>query len=80
MFIFVDGYGKGIINFNKSQYKVYQFEYIVEGNIMKITYLNTKSTFKYGHSSTLYIDALYNTLTAKEFEDESINGLIYRYY
>ena len=76
MFIFVDGYGKGIINFNKSQYKVYQFEYTVEGNIMKITYLNTKSTFKYGHSSTLYIDALYNTLTAKEFEDESINGLI----
>ena len=76
MFIFVDGYGKGIINFNKAQYKVYQFEYKVKDNQIEITYLNTKSTFKYGQSSTLYVDALFNTLTAKEFNDESINGMV----
>ena len=76
MFIFVDGYGKCIINFDKSQYKVYQFTYTVDSNLMEITYVNTKSTFKYGQSSTLYIDALYNTLTAKEFEDDSINGVV----
>ena len=58
MYFFLDGYGTGIVNFDTKQYAVTQFEYSVNGNELRIDFINTKSTFKHGDYGTFYIDEL----------------------
>ena len=77
MYFFLDGYGTGIVNFDTTQYAVTQFEYSVNGNELRIDFINTKSTFKHGDYGTFYIDELCNTLTAKYFVDETIQGKVF---
>ena len=77
MYFFLDGYGTGIVNFDTKQYAVTQFEYSVNGNELRIDFINTKSTFKHGDYGTFYIDELCNTLTAKYFVDETIQGKVF---
>lgn len=74
MMIFFDGYGTGLINFDTKQYGVTKINYIEKNNEIEIVYLDTKPTFTHGEYATVFIDALYTTLTAKYFHDENIRG------
>ena len=66
MYLFLDGYGSGLINFNSSSYARTQFAYTVNGNILNIKYQNIKPNFEYGTGATFYIEPLLNVLTAKD--------------
>lgn len=77
MYFFLDGYGTGIVNFDTTQYAVTQFEYSLVGNELRIDFINIKSTFKHGDYGTFYVDELCNTLTAKYFVDETIQGKVF---
>ena len=73
--IFFDGYGTGLINFNTAHYELTKLSYSLQGNEIKVVFVDTKPTFTHGSYATLYIDALNNTLTAKYFADEVLRGV-----
>lgn len=77
MMLFFDGYGSGLINFNTKQFGLTTFDYETKGNELEIIYTNTKPTFTHGEYATLYVDSLYNSLTAKYFADEEIRGSVF---
>ena len=77
MMLFFDGYGRGLINFNTKQYGLTTFDYQSKGNEIEIVYTDTKPTFTHGEYATLYVDSLYNALTAKYFADEEIMGSVF---
>lgn len=68
MYLFLDGYGEGLINFNSSSHVRTQFTYTVNGNILNIKYQNIKPNFEYGTGATFYIEPLLNVLTAKDMQ------------
>ena len=74
MYIFLDGYGSGIVNFDTRSYYKYQFVYSVLDSKIEIRYINTKQSFKYGDHAVLFMDAFNNVLTANYFEDASLIG------
>ncbi len=66
-YIFLDGYGEGVISFDTSGFSKTQFIYTVNANMLQIEYINVSSAFAYGAGATFYIDPLLNVLTAKRF-------------
>ena len=74
MYIFLDGYGTGVVNFNTKSYYETQFAYALYSQKLELRFLNTKPSFEYGSGATLFLDAFMNTLTAASFEKESLNG------
>lgn len=77
MYLFFDGYGKGIANFDTSSYYRTEFKYDVYNNNVNITFLNTLPTFKYGDGMVLSVDKLLNVLTVKESFEDIFNGLVF---
>jgi hypothetical protein len=77
MFIFLDGYGKGIISFDVKSYVVTQITYTVDNSLVTIHYVNTNPTFTHGKSATLFMDTFGNMLTAHSFDEEQYNGLTF---
>ncbi len=75
MMIFMDGYGSGVINFNTKSYYTTPFTYDVVDNYVTIKYHNTKPTFAYGDTGSLYIDALLNVLTVKDLNDDTLKDI-----
>lgn len=73
-YIFFDGYGTGVVNFNTKSYYTTQFKYQVKNSDVKITYINTNPTFTYESESTFYLDTFKNVLTAKSFMNGQANG------
>ena len=72
IYIFLDGYGTGLINFDKKQYGETLLKYQTTGNLINITYIGTNPSFDYGTSASLYIDEFNNTLTANYFAKEEL--------
>jgi hypothetical protein len=72
IYIFLDGYGTGLINFDKKQYGETLISYSNVGNLITIDYLNTTPSFEYGDEASLYIDEFNNTLIAKYFAKEEL--------
>lgn len=72
IYIFLDGYGTGLINFDKKQYAETLFEYSTVGNLINIYYLNLLPSFEYGTEASVYIDEFNNTLKAKYFAKEEL--------
>lgn len=72
IYIFLDGYGTGLINFNKKQYGETLFVYETIGNLINITYKNITPSFEFGTEASLYIDEFNNTLTPKYFAKEEL--------
>lgn len=72
-YIFLDGYGSGLINFDKKQFSETVFNYTVNGNLIILSYVNTTPSFEYGVNASVYIDEFNNTLTPKYFGKESLN-------
>ena len=78
MYIFLNGYGNGVINFDRKSYSVTQLSYELIGQELHITYLNTLSTFTYGTSAVLYTHTLGNLLITKSFGDVCEVGTTWR--
>lgn len=77
MYIFLDGYGTGLVNFNTESYYTTLLKYEVKNSDIKITYLNTKSNFEYETESSFYIDTFNNVLTSKSFMNNEANDLAF---
>ena len=73
-YIFIDGYGKGVVNFNTKSYYRYSFEYQVTGNKMELKFINVPYTFAYGERATLFVDPLLNVLTVNYIEKADLMG------
>ncbi len=74
MFIFLDGYGTGIVNFDTAHFYKYQFIYTATGNKIDLRFINTKPSFAHGSGATLFMDEFGNVLTANYFADENLIG------
>lgn len=73
-YIFLDGYGKGIINYNTNSYVRTPITYKINNNEITIKYLDVSPAFEYGESATFYMDDFMNVLTVKSFTGEDLVG------
>ena len=78
MYIFLNGYGKGVINFDRKHYTVTNLSYELVGQELHITYLDTLPTFTHGTGAVLYTHPLGNLLTVKSFADVCDVGAVWR--
>lgn len=78
MYIFLNGYGKGVINFDKKHYTATDLSYELVGQELHITYLDILPTFTHGTGAVLYTHPLGNLLTAKSFADVCEVGTTWR--
>ena len=78
MYLFLNGYGKGVINFDRAHYTVTQLSYELVGQELHITYLDTLPTFTHGKGAVLYTHPLGNLLVAKTFADVCEVGTTWR--
>ena len=78
MYIFLNGYGKGVINFDKKHFTVTNLSYELIGQELHITYLDTLPTFTHGTGAVLYTHPLGNLLVAKTFGDVCGAGTTWR--
>jgi len=78
MYLFLNGYGQGVINFNTSSYTVTHLSYELVGQELHITYLDTIPTFPHGKGAVLYTHPLGNLLIAKSFADVCEAGTTWR--
>ena len=78
MYLFLNGYGHGVINFNRSSYTVTELSYELVGQELHITYLDTIPTFTHGKGAVLYTHPLGNLLVAKSFADVCEVGATWR--
>lgn len=76
-YIFLDGYGTGVANFNTTSFYKYSFEYTVVGNKLEIKFVNTPYDFEYGTTIVAYIENLLNVLTITYSDAPSLTGLKY---
>lgn len=74
-YIFIDGYGTGVISFDAKSYHVTKFTYDVYNNYITFTYHDTLPTFSYGEGGKAYIEPLLNVLTIKEIGDSKLQGV-----
>lgn len=77
MYIFFDGYGMGLINFDKKQYAETLFEYTTVGNLINMHYVNITPSFNYGTDGAVYMDTFNNTLTVKYLGNEEFNKEVF---
>lgn len=76
-YLFLDGYGMGVINFNTSSYYKYSFEYNVVGNKVDIKFVNVPYDFAYGTKMIAYVENLLNVLTINYCDEPSLIGKKY---
>ncbi len=76
-YIYLDGYGGGMMNFSSSSYYTTRFNYTINGNVMNIKFVDTEPSFAYGETMSLYISDLLNRLTVKESFEGKLKGEIF---
>lgn len=76
-YIFLDGYGKGIANFNTNSYYTTVFNYEENNGIITIKFLNQTVDFSYGDILTLYVSEFLNRLTVSDSYNGILNGVIF---
>ena len=76
MYVFIDGYGSGIINFNTKSYYKYSFNYTVNNGLIKAYFVDTKPSFEYGEYINFYIPEFKNTIEIKYCFVNSYKGKI----
>lgn len=69
-FIFLDGYGTGVINFDRSTFSNTQFRYSVKNGVVTVEFLNTTSSFEFGEYAEFYLGEFLNVLTVKTFQND----------
>lgn len=74
MYIFLDGYGTGHINFNTKSYYQTGIKYTVTGDGLELKYVDKDEPLYNGYHAKLNIHPFGNVLTARYFSDESLIG------
>lgn len=76
MYVFLDGYGTGLISFNTTSYNSIQFRYRhnADRNEIELTYFNNEAYSQFGSGATFYILDTLNVLVAKELYDDTLVG------
>ena len=73
-FIFLDGFGGGVINYNTSSYQKYKIAYTSNAGLLKIKYIDIDDRFPYGESASFSIDSFGNVLRIKDFYNQALVG------
>lgn len=73
-YIFLDGYGKGFINYNTASNYVYKIEYQINSSVLTIKYLDTDVTFPYGDYAVFSTESFNNVLRIQDFYDSNYIG------
>lgn len=74
MYLFLDGYGTGVVNFNTKSFYKYPFEYTVYGETIKLEFINTSPIFEYGKGMDLYMSPLLNVIKVIDADYEVVVG------
>ena len=74
MYIFLDGYGTGVVNFDTTSYSTTRLSYTAIGRELSVTYTDTLPGFAYGTGAAFYTSPLLNLLTVKEMPGLSLDG------
>lgn len=77
MYLFLDGYGTGIANFNTKSYYVSQFQYTLINDEVKINFFNVLPMFEYGKFVAFSLADLKNVLTVKYGENDALQGKVF---
>ena len=67
MFVYLDGYGTGVVNFNKVTFTYTRITYTVQKGIVTVRYVDVVPDFEYGQTAEFYIGEFLNVLTVKDF-------------
>lgn len=76
-FLFIDGYGTGVMSFDTSSYATTTFCYTLHNQELKVTFTDTNTTFNYGKYFTFSLADLKNVLTVRYSADGSFTGVVY---
>lgn len=76
MYIFFDGYGKGLVNFNTKSYYRTELSYYVNGRNIEVVFENTTPGFSYGSKMILSIESLLNVLTIRDTYVKDLKGKV----
>jgi len=76
-YIFLDGYGTGIVSFDSNSHYTYQIKYVVTNNKITIYYQNINQTFTEGTYASFFINPLYNVLTINSTDGISFNDKVF---
>lgn len=74
-YIFLDGYGKGVVKFDATSYAKTVINYTTNDQEVNIKYVDTAPSFNHGSTASFYLDALGNVLVAREFDNGEKNGM-----
>lgn len=74
VYVFLDGYGTGVISLNSNGYNEYQLTYELVGNEIVLTFVNVIGNKELGKTATFYLADTLNVLTCKESNVTSLVG------
>lgn len=74
MFIFLDGYGTGLMSLNSSSYYEYQLKYEVVNGEVNVDFVNVYGDGNIGKTATFYVADTLNILTCKSADNADIVG------
>lgn len=77
MYFFLDGYGKGLVNFDTKSYYRTQFSYVENNGLLEITYLNPSYDFTHGEGAKFALDEFGNLITCIDSEKGEFNGIAF---
>lgn len=77
MYVFLDGYGHGLFNFNKAYNTTTRLNYTVQGQEVTVRFVDPSPSFTHGSYATFYIADLLNVLTVKQFESGEFAGEVF---
>lgn len=78
VFIYLDGYGTGLINYDTKHYYVTQFTYEVVGNTIICEYFNTSFLSNHGDGCEFYVGDFLNTLTITKIDETRLIGQTFK--
>lgn len=74
MFVYLDGYGTGAVNFDTSTFASTQIKYTVKSGVVCISFVNISQSFKYGERAEFYLGEFLNTLAVKSADSDVFAG------
>ena len=77
MYIFLDGFNTGEISFDSSSNYKTKLKYKVDGNVLRIDYVDTDVTFKNGSYIEFFISDLYNVLTIRKTDTLALKESVF---
>lgn len=73
-YIYLDGYGTGIIKMDGTSYTKVSLSYTKTANEIKVKFIDAPYTFTYGEEATFYLATFGNVLTVKQMEGGDFVG------